>query len=269
VAQATSNIQGQIIFTDLTPGSYILRETSTLPGYQRNTGSWPIVVSQSGAVAINGLLPGDLSIDNAPSYTFVFIKQDAATRNNLPGVVYTLSQDGNVVATATSNFSGQVIFLNLSPGIYTLKEIAAPPGYMISGETYIVTVTQEGDVLIDSIPRGGFTYIRILYNTPYVTLNIHKRSAVTEAPLQGAEFTIMQDGETIAVLTTDSSGIASYEFTVTGEFTLVESRPPAGYAPNTTQYNVWVSDYGYIDIWTDNEYYDATNEDFVIFNTPL
>ena len=264
VAQTTSNSQGQIIFNNLTPGVYALRETQTLPGYQRNMEPWQITIDQSGAVSIDGNLSEGFSIDNARSYSFILRKRAARVLTNLPGVTYTLSQNGNTVATATSSNTGLVIFYNLSPGIYTLKEVAAPPGFMIDGATYVVTITQLGDALFDDQ-----AWPPVLYNSPYLTLHLRKLSTVTEAPLSNAEFTIFQGDEIISVLTTDSNGLASFEFTRSGEYTLIESRPPNGYAPDTTVYNVYADNYGYLSIWSDFEYFDVTEQVFDIYNTPL
>ena len=47
----------------------------------------------------------------------------------LPGAVLVLKQGNTVVATQTSNGSGNVAFNGVAPGVYTLMEQSAPPGY--------------------------------------------------------------------------------------------------------------------------------------------
>lgn len=79
-----------------------------------------------------------------------FKKTDAQNRNGLPGARFELvpvtDGTGDQISdtkkyTATSDADGQVVFDDVPPGTYTLKEIEAPTGYIKSEEEYTVTVT--------------------------------------------------------------------------------------------------------------------------------
>lgn len=62
----------------------------------------------------------------------------------LPGATFELSGNGKTW-TAVSGDDGELVFVGLKEGTYTLKETAAPNGYMLSQDEYTLTVSAVVD----------------------------------------------------------------------------------------------------------------------------
>lgn len=73
-------------------------------------------------------------------------KVDGQTGDKLSGAVFTLSRDGIVVNTYTTGEDGTATITFSEAGTYTLIETTAPEGYVNSGASYTITVTEDGPV---------------------------------------------------------------------------------------------------------------------------
>ena len=166
---------------------------------------------------------------DAPMGGITVTKKDAATGAKLPGAVFELS--GNSESrTQTTGADGMARFENLQPGVYTVREISAPEGYLLaSPDAQQVTVT------------GGGTASAVFANAQVTgSIRIVKRDSLTKEALAGAEFTITRisglpahqgkdDGEVVAVLTTDAEGVALSPPLTYGTYRVEESKVPEHY----------------------------------------
>lgn len=75
-------------------------------------------------------------------------KVDGQTGDKLSGAVFTLSRDGIVVNTYTTGEEGTATITFSEAGTYTLTETTAPEGYVNSGASYTITVTEYGPVKV-------------------------------------------------------------------------------------------------------------------------
>lgn len=75
-------------------------------------------------------------------------KVDGQTGDKLSGAVFTLSRDGIVVNTYTTGEDGTATITFNEAGTYTLTETTAPEGYVNSGASYTITVTEYGPVKV-------------------------------------------------------------------------------------------------------------------------
>lgn len=75
-------------------------------------------------------------------------KVDGQTGDKLSGAVFTLSRDGIVVNTYTTGEDGTATITFSEAGTYTLTETTAPEGYVNSGASYTITVTEYGPVKV-------------------------------------------------------------------------------------------------------------------------
>lgn len=71
------------------------------------------------------------------------IHKSSSDGDALQGAKFTLTKNGNVVQTATSNSNGSVFFNNLTEGTYILAETKAPEGYQKSNATWTVEVRTD------------------------------------------------------------------------------------------------------------------------------
>ena len=166
---------------------------------------------------------------DAPMGGIVVAKKDAATGAKLPGAVFELSGNGES-RTQTTGADGMARFENLQPGVYTVREISAPEGYLLaSPDAQQVTVT------------GGGTASAVFANAQVTgSIRMVKRDSLTKEALAGAEFTITRvsglpahqgkdDGEVVAVLTTDAAGVALSPPLTYGTYRVEESKVPEHY----------------------------------------
>jgi len=156
VASTVSDAAGQVTFTGLSPGTYQLVETTPPPGFRTNTESLTVVVAQNGSVTINGLPANGFILGDVPVSEFIFRKLDALTRQPLAGATFTLTQNGTVINTATSDVNGLVYLGILAAGTYQLEETVSPPGYQANTTVYQVVVGADGAITVNGVPLAAF-----------------------------------------------------------------------------------------------------------------
>ena len=122
----------------------------------------------------------------------------------------------NAYMTAVSDENGYFEFDEIPYGEYIVREIEAPTGYILSGESYPVTVCEDGETIT----------IRTV-NKP-VTVEISKRD-VYGNELVGAEMVLENaDGETVDKWTSDGTNHIVSKLGA-GEYMLKEIAAPDGY----------------------------------------
>lgn len=150
VAKATSNEDGYAEFIKVAPGNYYIKETSFPDGYtvdlsnKENKVSVTVEKNQYTNVA---------PIIMKNQYSRVAVKKvDADTGETLAGATFTLyDSKGKEVAKAKSGKDGFAEFTDVVPGIYTIKETAAPKGYQISDDEVSVDTTKTNFTLANPI----------------------------------------------------------------------------------------------------------------------
>ncbi|MGE4548162.1 MAG: SpaA isopeptide-forming pilin-related protein [Intestinibacillus sp.] len=139
---ATSLSDGTVQFETVAYGTYTIRETKAPDGY---------VLSETEAAAV--VTPGDPDTDASP-YRIVnekngsvdegasieITKVDADTGAVLAGAEFTLYDAAETaLLTAVSGSDGKALFSGLAKGDYTVRETAAPKGYIVSGDALAMT----------------------------------------------------------------------------------------------------------------------------------
>lgn len=143
IINRSTDENGEINFTDLSPGSYTLVETKAPQGYAKSDSTWTVVVSSDGNVRITekGITGSAetyygkqilINVTNKPvGEEFVVYKKDSNGKA-LPGAKFTITKQGdnNPLETKISDSNGIVKFSNkLTEGTYIIEEIEAPGGY--------------------------------------------------------------------------------------------------------------------------------------------
>ena len=153
------------------------------------------------------------------------------------GVYHAASSDasgaGNVL---TTNAMGQALLDGLRFGEYTVYEVTAPAGYALRAQSIQVKLTRQDETLKVDVANEQLTR----------KVTVFKQSA-GENPeyLIGAVFTlyrISEDGTPIYISEATTGYDGKAEFTVPyGEYTIVETRAPAGYELSHT--DPWIFSY--------------------------
>ena len=108
------------------------------------------------------------------------MKQDAQTGAMLAGATFELISGSTVIATGTTGPDGVVVFVNIMPGTYTIREASAPEGYTL------------GDVTVQSATVANAQLVTVAFANDKRSscIRILKTDAQTGEPLEGARFMI-------------------------------------------------------------------------------
>ena len=159
------------------------------------------------------------------------IKVDEAEKP-LPGAVFGLFAEGTTeflenaaFAVAESSEDGSFSFENIPYGVWLVRELEAPEGYVLSDEIFEVQITENGSV----IELGN------LENKPVTgKLELTKLDVSTGKPLPNAGFRIKDaEGNVMIEGYTDEYGIARFTLGY-GEYTYEEFSAPEGYLLDMT-----------------------------------
>lgn len=149
----------------------------------------------------------------------------------LKGAVFELlSSSGSVLATKTTGSDGVVLFADLTPGTYTIREKSAPEGYALSASSSSGVTVAAG-----TTTHVSFTNERITGR-----IRVVKTDSLTGKPLAGAVFSVTRlsgpasdnaadIGRVVATITTNAQGIAETGLLPWGKYSVTETGVPNGY----------------------------------------
>lgn len=118
------NNDGQITFDAVTPGSYLVEETSTPEGAIPLMPQW-IVVDRSGEITVTRIATGQAP--NAGTDDIAVLTRDPGTGSLIPGACY-IVVDASIEG-CDENGDGAVDFQGIPRGVYVLQQTVAPAGY--------------------------------------------------------------------------------------------------------------------------------------------
>lgn len=231
VQTQTTGANGTATFSNLTPGTYSVREKTAPQGYLFSATS-----SQS--ITVTAGVNAQVSFSNEVSKSKIrIIKTDSLTGDALPGAEFTVTRlsapsggsgVGSVAAVLTTGADGTAETGWIEWGRYRIEETKVPEHYEDSG-----FVTE-----IDAYENGR-TYEFSVKNTPvcgYIQLT--KTDAKRGTPLSGVQFDIYHNdayGSGLAgSMTTDESGIAYSGPLRKGTYRVEEHANPEGYTGELT-----------------------------------
>ncbi|WP_327907846.1 SpaA isopeptide-forming pilin-related protein, partial [Bacillus paramycoides] len=216
---------GKVISQKLEPGKYTLKETKAPQGYKLLKEEIEVIVEANKVV--------EVQVENAKELgSLQVIKKDAESGKVLEGAEFMLkNESGQVVGEAkTTNKDGVVTFENIVPGKYTLEETKAPEGYKA------VEVTVEVNVVANEVVKQEVTNEKVTGQFEIVKVDTNDK----EKLLSGAEFTVDKDGKKVAELKTDESGKVMSPKLPLGEYTVKETKAPAGYKLSNKEWKVTI-----------------------------
>lgn len=225
--------------TDLPFGSYYLKELSTDGHYILSDEKYPLVFEYAGqdTALVEIKANGGAPIENKLLYGEIHGLKKDEDGNGLAGALIGLFRAGcteftteNAILTATSAEDGSFSFARVPYGNWIVREIEAPTGFVLSAETYPVTVNADGAVIEVEIEN---TRIR-------GTVQLTKTDRdYPDSKLTGAEFTIYRDSNGNKALDADDellgtlteTGIGVYEMSdlLYGGYYVKETKAPEGF----------------------------------------
>ena len=230
VATTTTDPNGDFLFEDVPPGEYIVRETDPVDYDSVSDVEGPndneIPVTMTGEDIVDRDFVDEPLADISGTVE-EDIDQDGTPDEPLEGVIVELVDDqGDVVATTTTDPNGDFLFEDVPPGEYIVRE-TDPAAYRSVSDVEgpndnEIPVTMTGEDIVD----------RDFVDEPLpssVSGNVRSDTdddGEPNEPLEGVEVQLIdEDGEVIDTTTTGPDG--SYGFTEVppGTYTLVEVDP--------------------------------------------
>ena len=209
VAEFTSENKAYMI-SKLPVGEYTLHEVKAPKGYNLAE-DVKVVIEETGKVQ-------EFSIYDVEKTNNVPIsKQDITTGEEIEGAkLELLDSKGKVIESWTSTTKPHVIN-NLKAGTYTIREKAAPKGYLLA-EDIEFTIDAEGNIKGSTIMQDDYTKVEI-----------SKKDIVTSEELPGATLQVIDSARNIIEEWTSTTEPHKINRLPVGEYTLVEKQAPDGY----------------------------------------
>ena len=221
---AVSDENGYFEFDEIPYGEYIVREIEAPTGYILSGESYPVTVCEDGeTITIRTVnKPITVEVSKVDVYGEELIGADMQLEN----------ADGEIIDEWISDGTNHIV-TELPAGDYTLKEIAAPDGYVIATDIEF-EVFADGTIKIrnvdsTAISEDGNPLIVMVDDTTKV--KISKRDITTDKELPGATLQIIdEDGNVVEEWVSSSEPHFIEGKLIAGkEYTLKETIAPEGY----------------------------------------
>ncbi|KOM60666.1 SpaA isopeptide-forming pilin-related protein [Bacillus anthracis] len=230
VDTVTTNEKGIAEVKDLPFGDYFVKEISAPEGYIKIDA--PVKVTIDNTNIIEFVIKNTKKLENGQ---LKLLKKDSESGQLLPGAKFdVIDKDGKVVETIVTDDKGEVLSKQLPVGSYTLKEVEAPKGYELSSSSVSVDVEANKVVTVDVVNKkipekvtGQFEVVKVDANDKTKLLS-------------GAEFEVYKDGKKVAELKTGESGKVMSPKLPLGEYTVKETKAPAGYKLSDKEWKVTI-----------------------------
>lgn len=169
----------------------------------------------------------------------IFAREDILDPSNDGKVLY---KSGTVVDTITTNADGKAISKSLPLGEYSVREVKAPEGFVLSDKVKNVSLTYKDQNTAIVYDNTSFTNER-----QKVSISVYKKDYDNEIGLLGAEFTLLAEkniknykGEVVVeaeqiieVATSDIDGKVTFKSDLPlTNFMIKETKAPTGYSSN-------------------------------------
>lgn len=188
VGEYVTGISGLATVAGQQPGSFIVEEIETLPGY--------ILDSTPKTVELRIDKPAEVEFINHKAGSLLIKKVNSVDGSALAGATFKVTTaEGTLIGEVTSNQNGYATLDNLEPGTYIVSEIKGPDGFILDNTPHTIVVKKNETATVE------------IANTPMSTLEIRKVDSVTGKPLSGITFEVEKlSGERIGTFVTDAAG---------------------------------------------------------------
>jgi len=233
----TTDENGQISVDALEKGNYYFKEDKAPEGYESSKEQIiPFTIKGEHSEIVSVLTKDQPKTDIVEDQegSIVLMKMDDETDYRLAGAEYSVTDSsGNFVGTITTDSMGIGHMYNLKPDTYTIKETKAPAGYLLSDQTYQVTISKD-DLNPALITFKNAKDDDLIFDDSYpVKLQKFDRDDM-KTGVPGAEYTLYTaDGTKVETKTTDENGMISIDGLKPGDYYFQETKAPDGFDINS------------------------------------
>jgi len=225
IRQDKTDKNGELLFTDLAPGTYELEEIVPSDCRSSLNGKTTIVLKENTIETISVI---NTKISEEPKYSTIKIIKTYKTSENDEGVLkadvyFNLYQGGTVIRQDKTDINGELLFTGLAPGTYELEEIV--PSNCRSSLNGKKTI----DLKENTIETISVVNTKISEEPKYSTIKIiktYKAYENDEGVLKAdVYFKLYQGGTVIRQGKTDNNGELLFTGLVSGTYELEEIVP--------------------------------------------
>ena len=205
----TTDINGEIDLSKLTPGAYEVRELEAPDGY--------LIDDAVRVVQVNPDENANFVFTNTPKPALRLIKT-SSDGTRLDGVHFRIAriEDGTHYLDRITDQDGEINIANLEPGVYSIKETATVADHILDLQEYHVELFP------------GQTSTITIENQKRPNLIVYKKDADTGKPIPDTIFTVRAaDGHSVDEIKTDSQGRATLSNLLPGVYEVSEKSVPA------------------------------------------
>ena len=236
--------------TDLPMGSYYVKELATDEHYILSDTKYPVTFEYAGqeTAKVELAVNDGEAIENDLIYGSVSGKKGDENGEPLGGALIGLFKSNdteftkeNALMTVTSKEDGSFSFEQIPFGIWYVREIEQPTGFVLNETVYEVNIAENEQVVeievVNEFVRGNITLTKVDADFP-------------DNKLTGATFEVYQDnnadgklddGDTlIGTLTESEAGIYEMKDLLYGHYLVKESKAPDGFLLDTGVYSVFI-----------------------------
>lgn len=227
-----TDADGLAKWTGLHAGAYFLQETKAPEGYKIN-------VDSSGNVEVTEVVVGNdetaITLTNTENAKAVSLKKSIDAPQSfleqiqkdpvftLAGAEYSISLDGKVVETITTDANGEAISsqkYNVG-SVMTIREVKAPQGFNLDTNTYTHTVVSgENLIPVSDTPITA----KIQVNKKIVNPNNKHTAAEANAKFNVTD----KNGTVVDTITTDKNGVGTSKDLLYGTYTVTQTSGQTG-----------------------------------------
>ena len=221
---AVSDKNGYFKFDEIPYGEYVVHEIEAPTGYILSDESYPVTVCEDGETITVRTINKPITVELS--------KIDVYGEELIGAEIQLENANGEIVDEWTSDGTNHVV-TELPAGDYTLKEIAAPDGYVIATDIKF-TVDVYGNVTVENVEatatsENGNPLVVMIDDTTKV--QISKQDITTGEELPGAKLQVIdRDGNVVEEWVSSSEPHFIEGKLIAGkEYTLKETIAPEGY----------------------------------------
>ena len=221
---AVSDENGYFEFDEIPYGEYVVHEIEAPTGYILSDESYPVTVCEDGETITVRTINKPITVELS--------KIDVYGEELIGAEMQLENANGEIVDEWTSDGTNHVV-TELPAGDYTLKEIAAPDGYVIATDIKF-TVDVYGNVTVENVEatatsENGNPLVVMIDDTTKV--QISKQDITTGEELPGAKLQVIdRDGNVVEEWVSSSEPHFIEGKLIAGkEYTLKETIAPEGY----------------------------------------
>ena len=205
----TTDINGEIDLSKLTPGAYEVRELEAPEDY--------LVDDAVRVVQVNPDENANFVFTNTPKPALHLIKT-SSDGTRLGGVHFRIAriEDGTHYLDRITDQDGEINIAKLEPGVYSIKETATVADHILDLQEYHVELFP------------GQTSTITIENQKRPNLIVYKKDADTGKPIPDTVFTVRAaDGHSVDEIKTDANGRATLTNLLPGVYEVSEKSVPA------------------------------------------